>query len=102
MPVGLEEVPSMTHVSVAAAPPQRRPRPGPGRRPEPAYRVAPPVVDAFGPWAAILAAPDTAGDLDWAMGPDGVLIPVCSTGTGAAIRSKSRAVRGRLAAFVNR
>jgi hypothetical protein len=33
---------------------RRRPAPGPGRRAGRGHQVAPPVVDAFGPWVAIL------------------------------------------------
>ena len=56
----------MTAVSVVTA----RPRPNPG------YRVAPPVTDAFAPWVSALDDELGAGDYQWVLGADGALVPM--------------------------
>lgn len=84
----------------AVTAPVRRPRPGPGR--SAAYRVAPPVADAFGPWAAILEDAGATGELRWEMGPDGVLLPTRDSAGNDAVRTRGRALRDRLAALARR
>jgi hypothetical protein len=94
----------MTHVTVTEPTTKQVSRPRPGPRPDrgagPGLRVAPPVVDAFGPWVAVLEQSGAPGELRWVVGPDGVLLPTHGTGNAAGVRSKGRAVRDRLAAFV--
>jgi hypothetical protein len=64
--------------------------------------VAPPVVDGFAPWVAVLEQSDALGELRWVVGPDGVLLPTRDTGNADGVRSAGRAVRYRLAALVGR
>jgi hypothetical protein len=45
------------------------------RRPNPGYRVAPVVTDAFTPWVTVLDARLDSGEYRWAPGPDGALVP---------------------------
>ena len=47
----------------------QRPRPNPG------YRVAPPVTDAFTPWVNALDDDLDSGEYRWIVGPDGALVP---------------------------
>ncbi|MDT4899534.1 MAG: hypothetical protein QOJ78_464 [Pseudonocardiales bacterium] len=81
---------------------RRRPAPGPGRKAGRGHQVAPPVVDAFGPWVAILEQSETQGEFRWVVGPDGVLLPIRQTGDAQRPRSMRRAVRGRLTALRRR
>jgi hypothetical protein len=46
-----------------------RPRPNPG------YRVAPPVTDAFAPWVSALDDELESGEYRWVVGADGALVP---------------------------
>lgn len=83
---------------------RRRPRPGPGRdrAAAPGYRIAPPVAENYTPWVTILEPSETGGDLRWATGPDGVLLPVRDAGGSDATGVIRRAVRGRLAGLARR
>lgn len=72
-------------------------RPGPGHTAAPGLQVAPPVLDGFAPWVAILEQPENPGELRWEVGPDGVLLPTRHTADADGVRSKGRALRGWLA-----
>lgn len=48
----------------------------PRRRPNPGYRVAPPVTDAFTPWVSALDDELEFGEYRWILGPDGALVPI--------------------------
>jgi hypothetical protein len=56
------------------------------------------VTEGYAPWVTILEPAETAGELRWATGPDGVLLPVRDAGSADA----GRAIRRRLAALVRR
>jgi hypothetical protein len=80
----------------------RRPRPGPGRDRATGYQVAPPVTEAYTPWVTILEPSEADGDLRWATGPDGVLLPVRAGANADSSRAVRRAVLARLAALARR
>jgi hypothetical protein len=60
-----------------------RPRPNAG------YQVAPPVVDAYGPWVAALDDELTPGRYEWVLVAD-ALVPVALAGDEAQVRPKRR------------
>jgi hypothetical protein len=47
----------------------------PRRRPNPGYRVAPPVTDAFAPWVSVLDDDLGFGKYRWIRDADGALVP---------------------------
>lgn len=57
---------------------------GARRRPNPGYRVAPPVTDAFTPWVSVLDDDLGSGDYRWELGVDGALVPMPISEEGAA------------------
>jgi len=60
----------MSTPSVVDAPNPSRPRPNPG------YRVAPPVRDAYAPWVSVLDEDLESGSYRWVTGADGALVPM--------------------------
>jgi hypothetical protein len=53
-----------------------RPNPGdPSARPNPGYRVAPSVTDAYAPWVSALDDHLESGEYRWIVGADGALVP---------------------------
>ncbi len=77
---------------------ESRPLPGPGYR----AWVAPPASEAPSSWAALLDQRFGPGPCEWAMGPDGVLVPVPTSGNAAAEQTKRGALGVRLAALLRR
>jgi hypothetical protein len=73
-----------------------RPLPGPG------YRVAPPALDAYAPWAAVLEHSLTPGQYTWVMGAEGALVPVPLPEDEAATLRTRTAVGVRLSALLRR
>lgn len=63
----------------------------PRRRPNPGYRVAPPVTDAFTPWVSALDDELEFGEYRWILGADGALVPMpVSDEDDASARPKRR------------
>lgn len=60
------------------------------RRPNPGYRVAPPVTDAFAPWVSALDDGLDSGEYRWVLGADGALVPTPVADEEAVIRPKGR------------
>jgi hypothetical protein len=63
----------------------------PRPRPNPGYRVAPPVDDAYLPWVSALESDLETGDYRWIVGADGALVPSpVSDENDAVVRPKRR------------
>jgi hypothetical protein len=60
------------------------------RRPNPGYRVAPPVTDAFAPWVSVLDEELGAGEYRWVRDADGVLVPTPVDEAAATVRPARR------------
>lgn len=67
-----------------------RPRPVPGSRPNPGYRAAPPITDAYTPWVRALDDELGSGEYRWILDADGGLVPIAVAGDDAAARPKRR------------
>lgn len=66
------------------------------RRPNPGYRVAPPVADAYAPWVYALDDALQSSGYRWTVGPDGVLVPTAMHDEhGATTRPNRRLWRRR-------
>jgi hypothetical protein len=63
----------------------------PRRRPNPGYRVAPPITDPYTPWVSALDDQLDGGEYRWILDADGALVPIRVTDKDdAAARSKRR------------
>ena len=63
----------------------------PRRRPNPGYRVAPPVTDGYAPWVSALDDELECGEYRWILSADGALVPMpIAVEDEAAFRPKRR------------
>jgi hypothetical protein len=67
----------------------------PRPRPNPGYRVAPPVDDAYAPWVSALDEDLAPGEYRWIVGADGALVPTPTTGDGDKPARPRRRLWGR-------
>lgn len=65
---------------------------GPRPRPNPGYRVAPPVGDAYAPWVSALDDQLAAGRYEWVMIAD-ALVPVAVAPATDDARARPRRLR---------
>lgn len=72
-----------------------RTRPIPGARPNPGYRVAPPVTDAYAPWVSVLHDGLEFGEYRWVVGADGALVPMPIADEDASVARPKRRLWGR-------
>lgn len=63
----------------------------PRRRPNPGYKAAPPVTDAYTPWVSALDDELQSGEYRWILGADGALVPIpLADQNEATVRPKRR------------
>jgi hypothetical protein len=67
----------------------------PRPRPNPGYRVAPRVADAYAPWVSALDDSLESGEYRWIVGTDGALVPTPVSGEEDAPRRPKRRLWGR-------
>jgi hypothetical protein len=74
----------------------------PRPRPNPGYRVAPPVADAFAPWVSVLDEDLDAREYQWVLGADGALVPMALPAEEPADATGRRTRLGRFAHLLGR
>lgn len=91
----MEDIMTSSTITESHATGHVRPRPGPG------YRVAPPAVDLYGPWVAVLDQQFAPGSCEWALGPEGALVPVPQA-ADTETQPRRKALGVRLGAILRR